>query len=542
MMIANNYKIGVLIATSMGRNELLFSRALPSVLQQTRKADCILIVDDNTDETVSREIECRINTLTNTDIHYIKNTKTPGMSGAGAWNSGIEWYNARFLDTDYIAILDDDDSWDIRYLEKCRNAISVDLHAPDLLAAYLKRSDCKTANIFSHEDLTVDSFLCGNPGIQGSNMFIRLGILNRIGGFDESLPSCTDRDLMIRLLKCISKDNIKIIPEILINHYAWNGSITYNKKKKEQGLTLFFEKHILLYSEEVLRKALDRAESLFSYTNRTNILKLFNLIRNNAGTEKIVIGVAIHNGRNTIRRCLTSILEQKNVNAQIWILIADDNSTDYWEEAVQDLLINPQLIITKVQYQNVSKTRNHLNNYIAKYFGSVDLIGRLDCDDEYADQFVLSRIETLKRQTGADVIFAGNYLRQNNMIIDRVNKADKNLKDPQYLLQRLKNMADGSADSELPSCNTFLTLRSLEAYPDISSAEDHFLSVRILLSPKQYNIAFAEDVLVTIYNLNGNMTANNKKKADYKKAREKLYQEGVHLWKILNAKKELKTY
>lgn len=541
-MIANNYKIGVLIATSMGRNELLFSRALPSVLQQTRKADCILIVDDNTDETVSREIECRINTLTNTDIHYIKNTKTPGMSGTGAWNSGIEWYNARFLDTDYIAILDDDDSWDIRYLEKCRNAISVDLHAPDLLAAYLKRSDCKTANIFSHEDLTVDSFLCGNPGIQGSNMFIRLGILNRIGGFDETLPSSTDRDLMIRVLKCISKDNIKIIPEILINHYAWNGSITYNKKKKEQGLTLFFEKHILLYSEEVLRKALDRAESLFSYTNRTNILKLFNLIRNNAGTEKIVIGVAIHNGRNTIRRCLTSILEQKNVNAQIWILIADDNSTDYWEETVQDLLINPQLIITKVQYRNVSKTRNHLNTYIAKYFGSVDLIGRLDCDDEYADQFVLSRIETLKRQTGADVIFGGNYLRQNNMIIDRVNKADKNLKDPQYLLQRLKNMADGSADSELPSCNIFLTLRSLESYPDISSAEDHFLSVRILLSPKQYNIAFAEDVLVTIYNLNGNMTANNKKKADYKKAREKLYQEGVRLWKILNAKKELKTY
>ena len=542
MPMTNNYKVGVLIATSMGRNELLFSRALPSVLCQTRKADCVLIVDDNTDETVSTEVQHRISMRNDANIHYIKNTKTSGMSGTGAWNSGIEWYNARFLDTDYIAILDDDDSWDIRYLEKCKNAISVGSYAPDLLAAYLKRSDCKTANIFSYEDLVVNSFLCGNPGIQGSNMFIRLGILNCIGGFDESLPSCTDRDLMIRILKCVSKENIKIIPEVLVNHYAWNGSITYNKKKKEQGLTLFFEKHILLYSEEVLRKALDRAESLFSYTNRTNILKLFNLIRNNAGTEKIVIGVAIHNGRNTIRRCLTSILEQKNINAQIWILIADDNSTDCWEETVEDLLINPQIIITKVQYQNVSKTRNHLNKYIAKYFGAVNLIGRLDCDDEYADQFVLSHIENLKRQTDADVIFAGNYLRQNNMVIDRINKASKRLKNPQYLLQRLKSMAEGFADSELPSCNIFLTLKSLEEYPDIPSAEDHFLSVRILLSYKQYNIAFAEGVLLTIYNLDGNMTANNKKKDDYKQAREKLYQEGIRLWKILNEKKELKTY
>ena len=139
MPMTNNYKVGVLIATSMGRNELLFSRALPSVLCQTKKADCVLIVDDNTDETVSAEVQHRISMRNDANIHYIKNTKTSGMSGTGAWNSGIEWYNARFLDTDYIAILDDDDSWDIRYLEKCKNAISVGSYAPDLLAAYLKR-------------------------------------------------------------------------------------------------------------------------------------------------------------------------------------------------------------------------------------------------------------------------------------------------------------------------------------------------------------------------------------------------------------------
>ena len=39
----------------------------------------------------------------------------------------------------------------------------------------------------------------GNPGIQGSNLVCRLNVLLEAGLFDESLPSCTDRDLCIRI-------------------------------------------------------------------------------------------------------------------------------------------------------------------------------------------------------------------------------------------------------------------------------------------------------------------------------------------------------
>ncbi|EFJ52856.1 hypothetical protein VOLCADRAFT_86249 [Volvox carteri f. nagariensis] len=41
-------------------------------------------------------------------------------------------------------------------------------------------------------------FLRGNPGIQGSNLFLRLGVLLRAGLFDEWLPSTTDRWLRCR--------------------------------------------------------------------------------------------------------------------------------------------------------------------------------------------------------------------------------------------------------------------------------------------------------------------------------------------------------
>ena len=49
--------------------------------------------------------------------------------------------------------------------------------------------------------LSPHDFLVGNPGVQGSNLFVTLEALMAAGGFDEALPSCTDRDLMIRLLE-----------------------------------------------------------------------------------------------------------------------------------------------------------------------------------------------------------------------------------------------------------------------------------------------------------------------------------------------------
>ena len=47
--------------------------------------------------------------------------------------------------------------------------------------------------------LDIADFLIGNPEIQGSTLVVRLSAPLEAGMFDESLPSCTDRDLYIRL-------------------------------------------------------------------------------------------------------------------------------------------------------------------------------------------------------------------------------------------------------------------------------------------------------------------------------------------------------
>ncbi|MGF7109152.1 glycosyltransferase family 2 protein [Treponema pedis] len=523
-MLKRKIKIGAIIATSLNRTELLFNRSLPSILNQTRKPDFILIVDDNKDKNIRLKNKKYLKNLKQDSILYLENKKIKGMSGTGAWNTAISWYKKNISDNDFIAILDDDDMWENTYLEKCCLKIEENEIIPDQIIAFLKRNDCSTPCEFLLEDIKITSFLIGNPGVQGSNMFFRFGAIKNINGFDENLPSCTDRDLMIRFLSQTPTPHIKIIDEVLVHHFTGPHSVTYDPEKKEKGLDEFYKKYIHLYNGYELQKTLERSEKLFKYKNSENIKKLWNLTHNFINDDKIVIGVAVHNNQKTIRATLTSILEQKNVKKQIWILIADDNSTDNWKEEVQDLLSNEKIILWKINFNNISKVRNFINNFIKNYFGKTSLIGRLDSDDVYVNDIVLSKIEAIKDKTNADVIFAGNYLKLNGEIIEKVNKADKRLANRKFLLNRLKEMSLGIAKNELPSCNTFMTLKSLRDYHNIPSAEDHFLNMELLFNKENLKLHFAEDIFVTVYSLNGDLTTNNKKEKTYIKMRKKLYE------------------
>ena len=529
-------KIGVIIASSLNRNDLLFLRSLYSVLIQNRSPDYVLIVDDNQNETISKDIQRRILDLENNKIHYIKNLQTPNMSGTGAWNSGIKWYEKIFTEDDYIAILDDDDSWHKEYIDSCYDAVTSSPKMPDAVFAFIKRSDCDMCSFFDAEDISINNFLKGNPGIQGSNMLFRFGALRSIGGFDETLASCTDRDLMIRFLQKHSNENIKIIPKILVNHFVSKDSVTSNFTTKTDGLNSFHIKYIRLYSQDLLDRALQRAKRLFNYQETDNIKKIFNLAHKYAKTEKIVIGVAVHNNKSTLRRCLESILAQNDVKRDVWILVMDDNSSDSWKNSVSDILRSEKVIIVGTKNYHAAKTRNDINHHIRTLFESVAFIGRLDADDEYASKDVLSKIERKFDDIEPDVLVAGNYLRLDGKIIDRVNRATPKLADTTYLLNRLKQMSEGIAEAELPSCNVFMTPNSLQDYPEISSAEDHFLFVRLLLNDKNLKIEFAEDILLMIYNLSGSKTADNKQTEKYLSARKQLHKEALRLCKMKQEK------
>ena len=534
--MSDNPKIGVIIATSMSRIEMLFSRSLYSVLKQTMQPDCVVVVDDNNDTAVSDEITKQIALIGNPTVYYVKNNHTQNMSGTGSWNTGVEFMSKKLGGESYIAILDDDDSWDETYLENVNRIIYKN---PDNVAvfAFLKRSDCNCTSEFTINDLTVNKFLIGNPGVQGSNMCFKIRSFLETRGFDENLASCTDRDLMIRFLQKHGNSKISIISQKLINHFAGNNTVTSDFEKKKAGLDYFYRKHIELFDSQSLEQSLKRAENLFNYPARAEVERLFKKTHS-VKNHTIAIGIAMHNNAPTIRRCLISVLEQKNSKRDIVLILADDNSTDDWYNEISDLLDDGRIISLKFSNNTVVKTRNMINDFIKAEIRNTVLIGRLDADDEYASEGVLSEIETIFDNENPDVILAGNYLRQNGQIIERKNFAYKKFEQEEYVLERLKQMSENIAEAELPSCNMFVKPEIMQPYPDIRSGEDHALLVHYLINQDKYKVYFAEKTFLTIYNLSGNTTSNNIKTEAHRLCREQLYHNTLKLCKARNANKK----
>jgi len=240
--------------------------------------------------------------------------------------------------------------------------------------------------------------------------------------------------------------------------------------------------------------------------------------------EKIVIGVAMHNNASVIERCISSILKQKNVNRNIHIVVGNDNSKDDWRFNLDSILkeYKNQISIINLNNSCVVKTRNDINNYIIDNIENNVLIGRLDADDEYADENVLSIIETIYEIKTPDLILAGNYLRTKKGICNRVNRSTKRILDYEYLKNRVYKMSKGIEGSELPSCNLFIKPNCLMPYPEIESGEDHLLLINYLINRKKYNWYFAEELLAVIYNLEGTGTSSNKRNSFYFSSREKM--------------------
>ncbi len=508
-------KVGVLISTSMNRRDYLINRSLNSVLNQTLTPNCIVIVDDNELHVFERN-RTEIVGLGNSNLYYIQNQRTRKMSGTGAWNTGFDFLTKLLGKDAYVAILDDDDEWHKTQLESCVNELNNKSYKA--VFSYLKRQDCVNTSIFTIDDLTIDNFLIGSPGIQGSNMFFLLSAILDINGFDENLHSCTDRDLMIRFIQYHGVSNIAIIPKLLVNHYTNHDTVTSNFLKKENGLDVFYRKYINLYSEEVLNISLARAEKFFKYKNATYI--------RNMHKPKIVIAIAMHNSEATIRRCLKSVLSQKGTKREVIVVIGNDASTDEWKKQIQDLLSNfgDRIKILELSNKDVVKTRNEINQYIVKELNNVVLIGRLDSDDEFASLNVLFEMEKIYDKFSPDLILAGNKLRVEDKIIDYVNRSTRKLLSIDYLNERLQGMAKGLKGTELPSCNLFITPNALKDYPKIKSAEDHALLVDYLIESDKYKWYFAEDLLAVIYSLSGQVTNDNKKSQVYLDCRKSIYQ------------------
>ncbi|MBN2693342.1 glycosyltransferase family 2 protein, partial [bacterium] len=389
----NNIKIYIIIATSKKRTELLINRSLQSIYSQKKintKNIEIIIVDDNIrmqENSISEEyikIKEKIELLRTKfeffkdeyKTHLLSNTRTQFNSGTGAWNTAIDFIkNERDNNASYTAILDDDDEYKENYIyeiiKRCKsNTVAI------FTTIIWRDNNFERINNIEKEKLTPKDFFIGNPGVQGSNMFFSSDILEMIGGFDENMPSTTDRDLMIRFLDYlnqnnISKDLILVLDEPLVIHNAMGSDrVTDNLILKKRGLDIFYNKYKTRFTELDFRSSIERAKKLFKYEYHN---------------KKIVIGMPLKNGAKTIKRAVASILNQKNLRRELLLIIANDNSTDNWNDELKEFENDNRIIIINVNFGKSYKVRNYINSFIREHIPDVEYIGRLDSDDYVID-------------------------------------------------------------------------------------------------------------------------------------------------------------
>eukprot|EP01104_Vermistella_antarctica_P002631 TRINITY_DN12849_c0_g1_i1.p1 TRINITY_DN12849_c0_g1~~TRINITY_DN12849_c0_g1_i1.p1 ORF type:complete len:369 (-),score=72.67 TRINITY_DN12849_c0_g1_i1:48-1154(-) len=298
--------VAVLVATC-ARPELLEHRSLQSILAQTYRPDVVVVVDDSPDQedrdrnlSIVHAAEQRSNWI----IHYVVSAR---HGASAAWNLGIAEIVrivtetganpfAVQLATLYVAVLDDDDEWTTDHLERCaRGAL---LHTignasanggrlqpyPDLVIGRIDRRSSNSSTC--HVDgtnrrtpatslpFTPQQFLRGNPGVQGSNLFIRLDTLLRAGCFDDALRSCTDRDLMYRVLSLPNLVHVAAcsdaegINSATVIHFADAGRPRLSdpgSAAKMKGLDAFWSKYCDLMSGDDRSFHCKRAKEYFGW-------------------------------------------------------------------------------------------------------------------------------------------------------------------------------------------------------------------------------------------------------------------------------------
>jgi glycosyltransferase involved in cell wall biosynthesis len=264
----NSPDIVVVIATK-NRPLLLEKRAIQSVINQTLLPSGVVIVDDSEDvhRSQNRAIVERIQ-LPECPAFYLKNERTSGASGA--WNTAIDFISEKWSTNDnvYVAILDDDDEWLEDYL-KCCSEFSKQ-HDLDFVASDFYRiesSEQTHTRIHAPERIQQDLFLRGNPGIQGSNLFMRLSTFLMAGGFDEALESCTDRDLCIRICD-LGFVKYARLNQPLMRHYAEINRqrlSTPRSESKSNGLSAFWLKYKSRMTRDQKDAFCERARTLFDW-------------------------------------------------------------------------------------------------------------------------------------------------------------------------------------------------------------------------------------------------------------------------------------
>ncbi|MDO6637932.1 glycosyltransferase family A protein [Pseudoalteromonas carrageenovora] len=235
----------------------------------------------------------------------------------------------------------------------------------------------------------------------------------------------------------------------------------------------------------------------------------------------VIIGINLCNQAEFIAQALHSALSQSLVeNHTAQIVILDDQSTDNWQTCCQTLIAHPCVTVLSAFCGSPARARNQLLDYASTT--SAHWVARLDADDILDNAKSVESLWLRGEASNADFVVGSNRLKQDGQLLSVTNIAKPEvLLNPIKLTGFIKAFCHGLSENELPSCNLLLNTRVVERYPNILSAEDHWLIARLLLLP-EYKGEIVSLPYYSVYTLDGIDTTNNKKKAIWTEQRQRL--------------------
>jgi len=177
--------------------------AIQSVLNQTLPPAEIIVVDDGSNDNTSNVV-----------VEQFPNVKLIQQENHGvshARNRGIE-----IASQNWIALLDSDDRWLPNKLAVQMRAIAdngpcVLCHCDEIWI----RNGTRVNPMNKHKKRGGDIFEYCLPlcAISPSAVILRKTLLNKLGGFDETLPACEDYDLWLRIT---AQHDVVFVDELLL--------------------------------------------------------------------------------------------------------------------------------------------------------------------------------------------------------------------------------------------------------------------------------------------------------------------------------------
>jgi len=237
----------------------------------------------------------------------------------------------------------------------------------------------------------------------------------------------------------------------------------------------------------------------------------------------VVIGICIRNQATHLPVALASAMEQQAIRrGEGIVVILDDASDDNWQAGVAHWLSHPQVVVLGALCGSAARARNALLDWVDAELPAARWVARLDADDRFAEKNSVGALVQAGDKAGACYVLGSNHLEAGGRLLSRSNIADPaSLQNRSRLLAFVEGFGLHNQRQELPSCNLLLRTQSGIRYPDVISAEDHWLVTELLMLYTHQGAVVPAPVY-SVYSLGGAATEHNRRSSHWQEQRRRL--------------------